>query len=84
MRPGIGRNASYALGDYLTSRPKGHSQPRELWFSIYSCICMPCAGLRTWNGTDLTSMGMRLRLALRLVCSAPVSVEDWEGGGREG
>ena len=29
---------SCALGDCLTSRPKGHSRPRELWFSIYSCI----------------------------------------------
>ena len=26
-----------ALGDRLTSRRKGRSQPRELWFSIYSC-----------------------------------------------
>ena len=32
MRPGIGRNASCASGDWLTSRPKGCSQPRELWF----------------------------------------------------
>ena len=39
MRPGIGRNASCASGDCLTSRPKGRSQPRELWFSIYSCTC---------------------------------------------
>ena len=30
-------NASCALGDCLTSRPEGCSQPRELWFSIYSC-----------------------------------------------
>ena len=37
MRPGIGRNTSCALGDCLTSRPKGRSRPRELWFSIYSC-----------------------------------------------
>ena len=36
MRPGIGRNASYALGDCLTSRPEGRSRPRELWFLIYS------------------------------------------------
>ncbi len=34
MRPGIGRNASCASGDCLTSRPKGCSRPRE--FSIYS------------------------------------------------
>ena len=27
----------YALGDCLTSRPKGRSRPREWWFSIYSC-----------------------------------------------
>ena len=32
MRPGIGRNVSCASGDWLTSRPKGCSQPRELWF----------------------------------------------------
>ena len=36
MRPGIGRNASCALGDCLTSRPKGRSRPRELWFSNYA------------------------------------------------
>ena len=40
MRPGIGQNASCALGDYLTSRPKGCSRPRELWLSIYSCTCI--------------------------------------------
>ena len=39
-RPGIGRNASCASGDCLTSRPKGRSWPRELWFSIYSCTYM--------------------------------------------
>ena len=33
MRPGIGRNASCALSDWLTSRPGGCSQPRELSFS---------------------------------------------------
>ena len=38
MTPGIGRNASCALGDYLTSRPEGRSRPRELWFSIYLCL----------------------------------------------
>ena len=32
MRPGIGRNASCASGDLLTSSPKGCSQPKELWF----------------------------------------------------
>ena len=32
------RNVSCASGDCLTSRPKGCSRPRELWFSIYSCI----------------------------------------------
>ena len=26
-----------AVGDCLTPRPKGRSQPRELWFSIYPC-----------------------------------------------
>ena len=26
-----------AVGDCLTSRPKGRLRPRELWFSIYSC-----------------------------------------------
>ena len=36
MRPGIGRNASCAVGDCLTSRPKGRSQPGELCFSISS------------------------------------------------
>ena len=38
MRPGIDRNASCASGDCLTSRPEGRSRPRELWFSIYSCV----------------------------------------------
>ena len=33
MRPGIGRNTSCAVSDWLTSRPGGCSQPRELWFS---------------------------------------------------
>ena len=28
---------SCALGDCSTARPEGHSWPRELWFSIYSC-----------------------------------------------
>ena len=42
MRPGIGQNTSCALGDCLTSRPKGCSRPRELWFSIYSCACCTC------------------------------------------
>ena len=36
----IGQNVSCASGDCLTSRPKGRSRPRELWFSIYSCTCM--------------------------------------------
>ena len=43
MRPGIGRNASCASGDWLTSRPKGCSQPRELWFFdmyMYMYICV--------------------------------------------
>ena len=31
-RPGIGRNASCALGDCSTSRPEGCSQSRKLWF----------------------------------------------------
>ena len=30
-------HASCAVGDCLTSRPKGRLRPRELWFSIYSC-----------------------------------------------
>ena len=38
MRPGIGQNVSYALGDCLTSRPEGHLQPRELWFSLFMHI----------------------------------------------
>ena len=29
---------SCTLGDCLTSRPKGCSWPRELWFLIYSCM----------------------------------------------
>ena len=29
----IGQNTSCALSDWLTSRPGGCSQPRELWFS---------------------------------------------------
>ena len=29
---------SCTLGGCLTSRPKGCSWPRELWFSIYSCM----------------------------------------------
>ena len=45
MRPGIGRNASCALSDWLTSRPGGCSQPRELWFSdilmsVYMYVCL--------------------------------------------
>ena len=36
MRPGIGQNTACALGDCLTSRPKGCLWPRELWFLI--CI----------------------------------------------
>lgn len=36
-RPDIGWNVYYAEGDCLASRPDGHSRPRELWFSIYSC-----------------------------------------------
>ena len=39
MGPGIGQNASCAVGDCLTSRPKGRLWPRELWFLIYSCTC---------------------------------------------
>ena len=31
-------HTSCALGDCLTSRPEGQSRPRELWFSIYSCV----------------------------------------------
>ena len=30
---------SCALGDRLVSRLEGYLQPRELWFSIYSCTC---------------------------------------------
>ena len=33
MRPGIGRNASCALGNCLTIQPDGCLWPRELWFS---------------------------------------------------
>ena len=35
MRPGIGRNASCAMSDWLTSRPGGCLQPRELWFTDF-------------------------------------------------
>ena len=35
---GIGWNASRALGDSLTYRPKGHSQLRELWFSYVHAL----------------------------------------------
>ena len=41
MRPGI---VSCALGDCLTSRPKGRSRPRESWFLIYSCTCTCISG----------------------------------------
>ena len=37
---GIGCSASCTLGDCVTSRPEGHSQPKELWFLIYSWICI--------------------------------------------
>ena len=39
MRPGIGWNVSCTVGDCLTSRPKGRSWPRVLWFSISSRTC---------------------------------------------
>ena len=32
MHYSIGQNTSCASDDWLTSRPKGCSQPRELWF----------------------------------------------------
>ena len=32
-RPGIACNTSCALGDWLTSRPEGCSQPKESWFA---------------------------------------------------
>ena len=49
MRPDIGRNASCALDDCLTSRPKGRLWPRELWFSIYSCTCTCiCYSIQTY------------------------------------
>ena len=37
------QNTSCTLGDCLTSRPEGCSQPRELWFSIYIHICALCS-----------------------------------------
>ena len=40
MRPGIGQNMSCSLGNCLTFRNEGHSWPRKLWFSIYSCTCI--------------------------------------------
>ena len=42
MRPGIGQNVSCTMSDWLTSRPDGCSQPRELWFShilMYNAVC---------------------------------------------
>ena len=44
MRPGIGRNASCALGDCVTSHPEG---PREVvvldLFMYNTCTCMSLA-----------------------------------------
>ena len=37
IRPGMDQ---MALGGWLTSRPAGHLQPMELWFSIHSCTCV--------------------------------------------
>ena len=61
-RPGIGRNTSCALSDWLTSSPGGCSQ-RELWFTdilmylLHSMALSPCtredlATLATNNLTD--------------------------------
>ena len=42
MRPGIGQNMSCAISDWLTSRPGGCSQPRELWFTdIHALVGAP-------------------------------------------
>ena len=41
MRPGIGQDVSYILGDFLSSRPEGRSRPRELWFSVHACTSCP-------------------------------------------
>ena len=38
MWPGIVRNVSCALGDCLTSRPEGHSRPRESWFPLHMTV----------------------------------------------
>jgi len=57
MRPGIGWDTSCALGDCLRSRPKGRSQPRKLWFSIYSHplpLEMPSSGkVEEWRSVNL-------------------------------
>ena len=38
---GIGKNVSCTLGDSLSSNVRAdYEQPRELWFSIYSCMCI--------------------------------------------
>jgi len=52
VRPGIGQNESCALDDCSTSRPEGHSQPRELW--IYSYTRLQCmASTRLHTGTTV-------------------------------
>ena len=42
MRPGIGRNASYAVGDFTLHL--GLFLLREMWFVDCSCMCM-CANV---------------------------------------
>ena len=64
MRPGIGRNASCASGDWLTSRPKGCSQPRQLWFFdilmyiivfwLYQNLLVLCLPACKWNWHTLS------------------------------
>ena len=41
MRPGIGRNVSCTLGDYLSSRPEGNSWPRlgSQSIHVYLHVC---------------------------------------------
>ena len=45
----IGRNASCTMSDWLTSRPGGCLQPRELWFTdilMHVHVCLTCSSLR--------------------------------------
>ena len=75
MRPGIGRNASCALGDCLTSIGlRGCSQPRELWFFdilMYS-VCTYCIHACTYTFIHV-HVRYLLSLALQNVSVADIS-----------